>query len=179
MKILPLLLCLAALPLLAQQNHILKGVVTYQNTGAPVKGVKISDLARGISGTSDDNGVFILTFPSLKPGDAVELSARLDGHEIVGRTNPTTFSEAIRSDANQMARLVLVKTVDKKKREDELRAIVNARSEEEQKLLNLMIDRLDNPALYGSFPSSALEDGCLVVAGQMGIGIYRGASRAK
>ena len=73
----------------AEAEALLKGRITYQNTGASVKSIQV--LARGASPTitkteSDASGIFRLVFPDHSPGDTVILDISTRIYELVNHT---------------------------------------------------------------------------------------------
>jgi tetratricopeptide (TPR) repeat protein len=88
---------------LAAQQAILRGIITYQNSGKPVGGVNVS--AFGATDTStDSSGRFELKFANKKPGDMVDIIADKKGLEVVYKKGLRT---AIRTNPDEPVRIVM------------------------------------------------------------------------
>ena len=114
--ILSLCLLLFAFHFSFTQNHRLIGLITYQNTGDPVNGVSITPTEGASPTMSNDVGQFELDFSQKSPGDIVKLILTKDEYQVVG-LDPMIVEVALRQEAGEVVRIVMVKKIEYHQRE--------------------------------------------------------------
>jgi tetratricopeptide (TPR) repeat protein len=88
---------------MAAQHGILKGIITYQNSGKPVQGVNVS--AFGVKPVStDSSGIFELKFVNKKPTDMVDIIVYKKGLEVVSREK---LRVAVGTNPDEPVRIVM------------------------------------------------------------------------
>lgn len=117
------------------QNNRLIGLITYQNTGEPVDGVSITPTEGANPTQSNDVGQFQLAFSGKSPGDIVKLILTKDQYRVIG-PDPVIIEVALRREAGDVVRIVMVKKEEYARREDKyVRAIEKQLAQKDEEIL--------------------------------------------
>jgi tetratricopeptide (TPR) repeat protein len=130
----PTILLLLAINASIGQNSRLVGLITYQNTGEPVGGVAVTPTEGANSTTSNDIGQFQLDFSGKTPGDMVKMILTKDQYRVVG-VDPMIVEVALRQEADDLLRIVMVKKSEYAQRQDKyVKAIEKQLSEKDKEI---------------------------------------------
>ena len=127
------------------QNNILKGMITYQNTGAPVNGVKITPTVSGGNHVfSDDAGLFTLKIAQGTPGAVVTLLLQKETYQLVNSNNVMLIEVAIRKDKEDLASIIMVKTNEFTNRKDNYVAAIEKQLKGKEEEVDFLRSQLRN-----------------------------------
>ncbi len=93
-KILLILSIIWSLRTLGQpQNDFVKGIITYQNTGTPIPGVRVHDQNRQAANVdhSEKDGTYLLQYVFKRSGAPIQLQAFLMDHMIINQKEVSRF----------------------------------------------------------------------------------------
>lgn len=136
-----LLLLVMIKPYSWSQNNQLIGLITYQNTGEPVEGVSITPSEGASPTSSNDLGQFTLKFPGKSPGKVVKLILVKLQYQVVG-IDPMIVDIALRQEAGDVVRIVMVKKEEYEQREDRYEKSIEKRLAEQKEEILFLRSRL-------------------------------------
>ena len=128
----PFILLLFFINPLTSQNNRLIGLITYQNTGVPVDGVSITPTEGANPTKSNDTGQFQLDFAGKLPGDIVKMILTKDQYRVAG-LDPMIVEVALRQEAGDLVRIVMVRKGEYNQREDKYVKAIEKQLEEKDK----------------------------------------------
>ncbi|MEM6963320.1 MAG: tetratricopeptide repeat protein [Bacteroidota bacterium] len=130
---------------LLAQNNILRGIITYQNTGTPVSGVQITPTIANASPVyTNDAGIFEIEVAGGEPGDPVTLVVQKTDHQVIGSPNPILVDAAIRKNKDDLVTIVVVKTSELSSRQDKYVAAIEKQLKEKEESIKFLRSQLRN-----------------------------------